>query len=85
MSESQKTPATIEIPHLTEEEINTLQVDAALRLIGQNTVLLVRLNRQIGQAMIAFGQAKIHLDKLREEKRTLIELQRSLKVIAERP
>jgi hypothetical protein len=75
---------TIEIPNLTQDEIQTLQVDAALRLIGQNTVLLTRLNRQIGQALIEKGQADIKLSKLKEDKKTLIELQRALKVIAEK-
>lgn len=75
---------TIEIPSLTTEEIETLQVDACLRLIGSNTVLLCRLNRQIGQAMCEKGQADLKLSKLKEDKKTVIELQRSLKVIAER-
>ncbi len=74
----------IEIKTLTQEEIDTLQVDAALRLIGENTVLLTRLNKQIGEAILAKGNAEVALQQLQNDKRTIIELQRSLKVICER-
>lgn len=87
MSETDK----VEIPDLTPEEIATLQVDACLRLIGSNTVLLNRLGRQIGKKMLEVGQIKQSLGKaenelasLKEDKKTLIGLQRSLKCIAER-
>ena len=73
-----------EFKTLTPEEIQTLQVDAALRLIGENTVHLSRLNIQIGQAISELGNAKVKLDQLKNDKSTLIELQRALKVICER-
>jgi hypothetical protein len=66
---------------LTAEERQTLQVDAALRLQADNTQVLADLNDEIGQAMIEFGQAKLKLDRLREEKRTVIEIQKSLAMI----
>jgi uncharacterized protein YhaN len=69
---------------LTPEEIQTLQVDAALRLIGEYTVHLSRLNIQIGQAIMNLGNAKMQLDQLKNDKQTLIEMLRSLKVICER-
>ena len=69
---------------LTPEEIQTLQVDAALRLIGEYTVLLSRLNKEIGEAICEKGQAEIKLQGLRNDKQTLVEMLRSLKVICER-
>jgi hypothetical protein len=74
----------IEIETLTPEEIETLQVDAALRLIGENTVLLTRVNRQIGEAIVARGKADMELQQVKNDKSTLVELLRALKVICER-
>lgn len=74
----------MEIKTLTPEEIQTLQVDQALRLIGEYTVILSRLNREIGEAIIQLGQAKTKLDQFKNDKSTLVELLRSLKVICER-
>ena len=74
----------IEIKTLTPEEIETLQVDAALRLIGENTVLLTRVNRQIGEAIVARGRADMELQQVKNDKSTLVELLRALKVICER-
>jgi hypothetical protein len=74
----------LEIKTLTPEEIQTLQVDSALRLVGEYTVLLSRLNKQIGQAIIDVGRAKTNLDTLKNDKGTIIEMLRSLKVICER-
>ncbi len=74
----------LEIKTLTDEEIQTLQVDSALRLVGEYTVLLSRLNKQIGQAIIDLGRAKTNLDTLKNDKGTIIEMLRSLKVICER-
>ena len=69
---------------LTPDEIQTLQVDAALRLIGEYTVIISRLNREIGEAICEKGQAEVKLQQLRNDKQTIIEMLRSLKVIAER-
>jgi len=74
----------IEIKTLTPEEIETLQVDAALRLIGENTVLLTRVNRQIGEAIVARGKADMELQQVKNDKQTLVELLRALKVLCER-
>jgi hypothetical protein len=74
----------MEFKVLTPEEIQTLQVDAALRLIGEYTALLSRMNRQIGEAIIAKGKAEVDLNGLKNDKQTLIEMLRGLKVIAER-
>jgi len=73
-----------EFKTLTPEEIETLQVDAALRLIGEYTVILSKMNMQIGQAIGKVGQAKLELDQLKNDKQTLIEMLRGLKVLVER-
>ncbi len=69
---------------LTPEEIQTLQVDAALRLIGEYTALLAKFGCQIGEAIIEKGKANIALDQLKNDKQTLIEMLRGLKVLVER-
>ena len=68
---------------LTPHEIESLQVDAALRLIGTNSTILCDLNQQIGQAIIEKGKADIKLQQLKNDKQTVIEFNRSLKVIVE--
>ena len=68
---------------LTDEEIQSLQADAALRLMGENIALMVKINNEIGRATSELGQAKIKLDKLKEDKKTLIEVNRALKTIVQ--
>ena len=72
-----------EIQFLTPEEIETLQVDAALRLLGKNVKILVELNKEIGLALIEKGQAEVKLQQLKQTKNTLIEMNRCLKTIAQ--
>lgn len=67
---------------LTPEEIQSLQGDAALRLMGENTRTLTEINAELGQALIEWGQAKLKVDTLREEKRTIIEINKALGAIA---
>ena len=74
----------ITIPELTDEEIETLQVDACMRLTGQNTKLIIQLDRELGQALIAKGKADIEVATLKNQKQTLIELQRNLKTLSEK-
>jgi hypothetical protein len=72
-----------EIKMLTNEEIQTLQVDAALRIIGENTTMMIEVNNEIGRATAELGQARIKLEKLKEDKKTLIEVNRALKTIVQ--
>lgn len=74
----------MQIKTLTTQEIETLQVDAALRLIGEYSTQLTVINQKISQAIMALGKAKIKLDCLKNDKDTLIEMVRALKVIIER-
>lgn len=73
----------MEIKTLTSEEIQTLQVDAALRLIGEYSTHLYSINKSIRDAIVQVGHAKIELDSLRNDKQTLIEMIRALKVVVQ--
>lgn len=67
---------------LTTEEIQSLQVDAALRLMGENTRAMAEISAELGQALIELGQAKLKVDTLKEDKRTIIEINKALGAIA---
>lgn len=71
------------IKDLTHEQIQTLQTDAALRLIGEHTILLNKLSTQIGQAILAKGNADIKLQQLLNQKKTLVEIMRALKTVVQ--
>ena len=81
----------MEFKTLTPEEIETLQVDQALRLVGEYTVVLSKSNREISEAIKGLGQAKNSvndassvLQQARNDKQTIVEMLRALKVICER-
>jgi hypothetical protein len=50
--------------------------------MGQNAQILVTLNTEIGQALSEFGQARLKVEMLKEQKRTIIEVQKTLGMIA---
>jgi len=66
---------------LTPQEIQTLQVDAALRLVGEYSSQLPLINTQISEAIVQKYQAESNLQKLKNNKKTMIEMLRALKVI----
>jgi len=68
---------------LSEEEIQTLQVDAVLRLLGEIDRALTGLNFEIAEALNNYLTAKIELEKLKAEKEILIERARVLKTICQ--
>lgn len=70
-----------DIKNLTHEQIESLQTDAALRLLGEHTVLLNKLSTQIGQAILTKGKADIVLQQKLNQKKTLVEIMRALKVV----
>ena len=71
----------MEIQKLTIEEIQTLQVDAAMRIIATNSNLLVELNNEMFTALNELGQARIKVEVLKEKKSTIIEQNRALKSV----
>jgi hypothetical protein len=71
----------VDIPKLTKEEIQTLQVDAALRLMGELTTTLTELNADLGFAISELGNARVKVEKLKADKQTCVEILRALKVI----
>jgi len=73
----------MEIQKLTIEEIQTLQVDAAMRIIAANSNLLVELNSEMFTALNELGTARIKVEVLKEKKSTIIEQNRALKSVIE--
>ena len=71
------------IETLTNTEIQSLQIDAAMRLVGKHSVILTQLNNDISQAIIAKGKADIALQTLKNDKSTIIELIRALKIMVQ--
>ena len=74
-------PKIMEIQKLTIEEIQSLQVDAAMRIIATNSNLLVEVNCEMFTALNELGQARIKVEVLKEKKSTIIEQNRALKVV----
>ena len=71
------------IPKLTNKEIETLQVDAAIRMIGKLANTLVDINRELRFAISDLGQARVKVEQLRADKSTVIELMRAIKVMVQ--
>ena len=69
------------IQRLSIEEIQTLQVDAAMRIIATNSNLLVEINGEMFTALGELGQARIRVEVLKEKKSTIIEQNRALKTV----
>ncbi len=70
-----------DIAALTPEQIETLQVDAALRTMGAIDVALHQVNIDLYEANAKYYDAKKELDALRHIKSTLVERARNLKAI----
>jgi len=71
----------MEIQKLTIEKIQTLQVDAAMRIIAANSNLLIEVNNEMFTALNELGQARIKVEVLKEKKSTIIEQNRALKTV----
>ena len=71
------------IQTLTTKEIQSLQADAALRIIGTNTQILVEINNLTGQALVEKGRVDIKLHQLTNDRKTVIELNRALKTMVQ--
>jgi len=70
-----------DVKPLTPEEANTLQVDAALRKMGELDEALYQLNLEIAQAEKKYFEAKRDLEILKQMKNIIIERARNLKAI----
>ncbi len=71
----------MDIKKLTIDEIQSLQVDAAMRIIAENSNLLVEINNEMFTALNELGQARLKVEVLKEKKNTIIEQNRALKSI----
>lgn len=72
-----------DVKPLTPEEANTLQVDAALRKMGELDEALYQLNLEIAQAEKKYFEAKRDLEILKQTKSIIIERSRNLKAIVQ--
>lgn len=71
------------IPKLSRTEIETLQVDKAMRQMGNLHNTLIEINTELGYAMSELGQASVSVNKLKADKSTVVELMRALKVMVQ--
>lgn len=71
----------MEIQQLTPEEIQTLQVEAAQRILATNSNLLAEINNEIFIALQELGEARIKMEQLKNKKSTVIEQNRALKSV----
>lgn len=81
MVKSEQKRAPYKIPRLTSNEIQTLQTDAAMRMMGQLTNTIITINKELGCALYDLGNARIEVEKLKSDKQTVIELMRAIKVL----
>lgn len=72
------------IKHLTSDEVQTLQADAALRALGENNNILSELNSALIDAMKRKLKADMEVLSLKETKRSLVQNLKSLAVICAR-
>lgn len=72
------------IKQLSDEEIQTLDVHAALRCLGENNNLISEINSDLVDAMQEELKARTLVMQLKETKRALIQQQKTLAVIASR-
>jgi len=72
-----------DVKPLTPEEANTIQVDAALRKMGELDEALYELNLEIAQAEEEYFKAKRNLEILKQTKQIIVERMRNLKAIVQ--
>ncbi len=70
-----------DVTSLTIEEIETLQVEQALRIMGMIDCALAELNKEMFTANAEYYEAKRKLDDLKNTKGLLVERARNLKAI----
>lgn len=70
-----------EIKTLTTEEIQTLQVDQALKLLGEHTQIRLDLNTELSEALIEFGRVKLKIAKINEDIKTIQQIDKNLAMI----
>jgi hypothetical protein len=71
----------MEIPELTLEEIQELNVHAAQRKLLEITRLLTQLNGEMFVSAQELGNARVRVEQQKNTKNTLIEIARALKAV----
>jgi len=69
-----------DVQPLTDAEVQTLQVDAAVRKVGALDEVLVKLNIELAEKLNAHGLAKVALDIAKSKKSIIVERLKNLKV-----
>lgn len=70
-----------DIQPLTVEEIQSLQVDAAMRRVLENVNHLIGINFALNDALHDMFKAKARVEELKQTKNTLVEVNRGLRVV----
>ena len=71
----------MELQKLTSEEIQTLQLEAAQRILAGNANILVEINIELINAIDRLGKARVELEKWKSTKSVVIEQNRCLKSV----
>jgi len=71
----------MEIKKLTPDEIQELSVDAAQRVIAENTSILSDIDNEMFIAVGELGESRIKVEQLKNNKSTIIEINRALKSV----
>jgi len=66
---------------LTAEEIQTLQLDEAMRIIEENGNLLIDIEKVLFDEIGEYGKHRIIVEQLKSIKSTIIEQNRALKSV----
>ena len=72
-----------DIKPLTPEEADSIQVDAALRKMGELDNALYELNFELSQAEEKYFEARRNLEILKQMKSIIVERSRNLKAIVQ--
>lgn len=73
----------MEVQKLTPEEIQTLQVEAAQRILANNVNLLAENNNEMFIALGELGEARIKVEQLKNKKSIIIEQNRALRTVVQ--
>ena len=71
----------MEIPKLTPQQIQELDVYAAQKQLAEISVLLANLDGEMFEAVQVLGNARIKVEQIKNTKSTLIEIARALKAV----
>ena len=71
------------LPKLTSQEIATLQVEQALRILEENSNLLADIESELFDSIAEYGKWRIKVEQLKSLKSTITEMNRALKALVQ--